>query len=98
MANVELKLIKAIELANTDSELKISNGKGKIGTLKLSRGGIEWWPSGNSANAHKCTWEKLATLLEKELPVKHVGKKVPAKNAPAKKAAVKKANAKAAAK
>lgn len=75
MAEVTLKVTKPIEIRNTDSEIVISNAKdGKLGTLKISRGGIEWWPSGHHANAHKCTWEKLAEILENNVPKKRVKK------------------------
>ncbi|MFW7343591.1 hypothetical protein V0R37_18860 [Pollutimonas sp. H1-120] len=75
MAEVKLKVTKPIEILNTDSEIIVSNNKdGKIGTLKISRGGIEWLPRGHSANAHKCTWEKLAEVLEANVSKKRIKK------------------------
>lgn len=79
MANVNLKITKPIEVLNTDTELVIANKAGKLGSLKVSRGGVEWWPRGNSANAHKCTWEKLAAVLEEHVPMKRVKKPAAAK-------------------
>lgn len=75
MADVKLKITNPIEVQNTDSDILVSNNKnGKIGTLKISKGGIEWLPRGHSANAHKCTWEKLAEVLESHVPKKRVKK------------------------
>lgn len=71
MAQVNMKVVKPIEVMNTDTEISISTPKaGKIGTLTISRGGIEWWPRGHSANAHKCSWEKLAKVIEDHVPPK----------------------------
>lgn len=47
-----------------------SNGK-KLGTLLISKGNVEWLPSGNSVNKHRLSWAKFAALMEEQgKPVK----------------------------
>jgi hypothetical protein len=41
-----------------------SDGK-KLGRLKLSKGGVDWVPAGNSVNKRTLTWEKFADLLQR---------------------------------
>lgn len=42
-----------------------TNGK-KLGTLLISKGNIEWLPSGNSVNKHRLSWAKFAALMEEQ--------------------------------
>ncbi len=37
---------------------------GKIGTLKLSKGTVDWTPAHKSVNFRRFSWEKFAELLE----------------------------------
>ena len=43
------------EMSKVDSEFIIYKDNKKLGTLKISKGGIEYVPSGNSINSHKKT-------------------------------------------
>jgi hypothetical protein len=49
--------------------------KSKKGTLIISRGGVEWWPDGNSVNARGANWDKVVKLLETHLPEKRSKRK-----------------------
>lgn len=71
---------------NKDIEIEVKTDAGKLGTLLVSKGNVEWKPAGNSRNKKRLTWTKFAALLESE------GKAVKAPS-PAARAAKKKADA-----
>lgn len=47
-----------------DVEVEVKADGGKLGTLLISKGNIEWLPVGNSVNKHRLTWKKFAELME----------------------------------
>lgn len=47
-----------------DVKIEVKTDEGKLGTLLVSKGNIEWVPSGNSVNKKRLTWKKFAELLE----------------------------------
>ena len=54
-------------VAHKDLEIVVKTSKeGKLGTLLISKGNVEWLPKGNSVNRRQLTWWKLATLMETE--------------------------------
>lgn len=71
---------------NKDIEIEVKTDDGKLGTLLVSKGNVEWKPAGNSRNKKRLSWTKFAALLESE------GKAVKAPS-PATRAAKKKADA-----
>ena len=44
-----------------------TDGEGKIGELRISKGAVDWWPRDSKKQYHRCTWEKLRSFME-ELP------------------------------
>lgn len=83
MAVVKLGVAE-IDIGKVDHSLTVWNTKkAKLGTLVFSKGSVEWWPSGNSVNAHKYTWMQFAKALEAASDVKRL---VPAAEPRAKKA------------
>ena len=46
-----------------DVEIEVSSGNGKLGTLLVSKGNIEWLPSPKSVNKHRLSWDKFAALM-----------------------------------
>ena len=70
---------------NKDIEIEVKTDDGKLGTLLVSKGNVEWKPVGNSRNKKRLSWTKFAALLESE------GKAVKAPS-PATRAAKKKAD------
>jgi len=47
-----------------DIEVEVKkDGKG-LGTLLISKGNLEWLPSGNSVNKKRLAWAKFAELIE----------------------------------
>ncbi|QVN19282.1 hypothetical protein [Burkholderia pyrrocinia] len=76
MAKVSLALTSEVEIGKVDQILTVKSTNGrKIGALKFSKGSVEWWPKGNSVNAHKYTWEQLAAVLEDSKPTVRVAAK-----------------------
>ncbi|WP_433852412.1 hypothetical protein [Stenotrophomonas nitritireducens] len=71
-------------VAHKDLEVVVkSSSAGKLGTLLISKGNIEWLPRGNSVNKKRMTWAAFAKLIEgqgKTAKVKKAVKKA-AKNA-----------------
>ncbi len=66
MANhyVDFKIPKS-ELGKADAVFSIRNEDGKIGTLKISHGAIEWRPANNSYS-RRLTWSRLNEIMQKE--------------------------------
>lgn len=76
MAKVSLALTSEVEIGKVDQILTVKSTNGrKIGALKFSKGSVEWWPKGNSVNAHKYSWEQLAAVLEDSRPTVRVAAK-----------------------
>jgi hypothetical protein len=61
---VRLKIAKPIEIQRTDIELEVSSNNAKLGSLKISKGSVDWIPSNNSINYYELTWEQLAQIME----------------------------------
>ena len=70
-------------VAHKDLEVLVkTSSTGKLGTLLISKGNIEWLPRGNSVNKKRMTWQAFADLIEgngKTVRVKKVAKKASAK-------------------
>lgn len=49
---------------NKDVEVDVKTNNEKLGTLLISKGNVEWLPSGNSVNKYRLSWKKLAKLME----------------------------------
>ena len=61
----------------------------KLGTLLISKGNIEWVPSGNSVNKKRLSWTKFAELMQEQgksikVPTSKAKAPAKAKKAPAK--------------
>jgi hypothetical protein len=53
-------------VAHKDVEIVVHESSGKLGTLLISKGNIEWQPSRKSVKKHRLSWEKFAQLMEHE--------------------------------
>ena len=60
---VRVKIDTAV-VAHKDFEVFVSSDDGKIGTLLISKGNIEWLPKGNSVNKKRLSWAKFAGFME----------------------------------
>jgi hypothetical protein len=61
--DVRVRLNTAV-VRHKDFEVVVRAGTGKLGTLLISKGNIEWLPKGNSVNKRRLTWRKFAELME----------------------------------
>jgi len=67
---VPVKIDTAL-VAHKDFEVIVKTNEGKIGTLLISRGNIEWLPKGNSVNKRRLSWQKFGEFMrEHGSPVK----------------------------
>lgn len=62
-----------------DVKVEVKTDEGKLGTLLISKGNIEWLPVGNHVNKKRMTWRNFAKLIEEQ------GKDVKVKSLPSKK-------------
>lgn len=46
-------------------EIKIRRGDDLLGTLRMGKGSVEWWPKGNKTNSLRQRWRAFAAMLEK---------------------------------
>jgi hypothetical protein len=64
---VSLKVPSAIEVGNVDVEFEVRDGTNLMGTVAISRGGIDWRPKGkHRANSVSVTWTQFAALMTPE--------------------------------
>lgn len=49
-----------------DVKIEVKTDEGKLGTLLVSKGNVEWLPSGNHVNKKRLSWAKFAELMESE--------------------------------
>lgn len=63
-----------LSVGKNDVIFSVKGNKQKLGKLKISRGGVEWMPKGNSTFSFHLDWEKLAQIFEND------GKKTKTKN------------------
>ena len=60
---VRVKIDTAV-VAHKDFEVVVRTDSGKLGTLLISKGNVEWLPKGNSVNKTRLSWEKFAAIME----------------------------------
>lgn len=54
-------------IAHKDLEIVVkTSAKGKLGTLLISKGNVEWLPRGNWINRRRLSWRRLAELMEEK--------------------------------
>jgi hypothetical protein len=58
-AKIDTKVV-----AHKDLEITVMDNNGKLGTLLVSRGNVEWLPKGHSVNKKRLSWSKFAALIE----------------------------------
>ena len=58
-AKIDTKVV-----AHKDLEIVVSTNDGKLGTLLISKGNVEWLPKGNYVNKKRLSWTKFAALIE----------------------------------
>ncbi len=68
MASHHIEMQQTVQLVGkTDIVLIVSNSEeGKLGELRFSKGGVDWWPRHSRIYKHSVSWERLSALLEAE--------------------------------
>ena len=62
---VKLRLHTKV-VASKDVEIEVHESSGKLGTLLISKGNIEWQPAWKSVNKRRMSWATFAKLMERE--------------------------------
>lgn len=52
-------------VAHKDLEVVVKTDSGKLGTLLISKGNLEWLPRGNYVNKRRLSWANFAKMMEK---------------------------------
>jgi len=60
---ISLKILREIEVVNTDIEVEVREDGDLLGRLRISRGSIDWIPA-LKRSAHRLEWERFAALME----------------------------------
>ncbi len=61
-----------------DVKIEVKTDAGKLGTLLVSKGNVEWLPAGNFVNKKRLSWSKFAELMEAQGKAVKVRKKTAA--------------------
>ena len=56
--------VPEIELANRDLIIVVSSDGEKLGELRISKGGLDWWPKDAKTKKRRKTWAQLKTFME----------------------------------
>ncbi len=65
MARAVRVRIDTAVVAHKDLEIIVRTDEGKLGTLLISKGNIEWLSKGNSVNKLRLSWEGFADFMLK---------------------------------
>jgi len=49
--------------SNNTLDVQVRTGDDLMGTLKMGRGSVQWWPRGSKTHALKKSWREFADLL-----------------------------------
>lgn len=66
MAHEVIMDVSSKFVLHKDVSVEIKKDGKKLGTVLISKGNIEWVPSGNSVNKKRLSWSKFAELMEQE--------------------------------
>ena len=62
---VKISLPNDIEVQRADVEFSVHRDGSKLGTLKISRGDVEWVPA-NHQHGNKVDWADFASFMENQ--------------------------------
>ena len=48
-------------------DIQVRSGDELLGTLKMGRGSVQWWPSGNKTHALRKNWRQFAEMLTRSM-------------------------------
>lgn len=61
---VGLRVEQEIPILNKNVVFPVDVDKKAFGRLRVSKGGVDWMPAGNSKKHHHLTWERAAELIK----------------------------------
>lgn len=71
VSRVTARLPHSVELTKLTSgnalDIQIRSGEELLGTLRMGRGSVQWWPRGNKINALWKDWKDFAEMLNKHM-------------------------------
>jgi hypothetical protein len=56
--------VEQMPVSKVDLVMTVSYAPGKLGELRISTGGVDWWPRGAHTQKRSYRWTALARLLE----------------------------------
>jgi hypothetical protein len=56
--------VEQMPVSKVDLVMTVSYAPGKLGELRVSSGGVDWWPRGAHTQKRSYRWTALARLLE----------------------------------
>ncbi|MEE3505192.1 hypothetical protein QN399_02750 [Pseudomonas sp. 10C3] len=60
----EVKInMQSMLVQRQDVEIDVKKDGGKLGTILISQGNIEWLPSGNHVNKYNLTWTQFSEFM-----------------------------------
>jgi len=60
-------------VGHKDVEIAVSDSSGKLGTLLISKGNIEWLPAWKSVKKHRFSWTRFAEIMQEGKTVRAKG-------------------------
>ena len=60
---ISLKILRQIEVLNTDIEVEVREDGELLGRIRISRGSIDWIPA-LKRSARRLEWDRFAVLME----------------------------------
>lgn len=63
--DVRVKLNTAV-VRSKNLEVIVKTGTGKLGTLLVSKGNLEWLPKGNYVNKRRLSWKQFAAVMNEK--------------------------------
>ena len=63
---VHMDMPRGLPVVNADVDFTVKSNGNKLGTLKLSKGAIEWLPANNHVTSFTLSWEQLSRVMEEQ--------------------------------
>ncbi|HTD42755.1 MAG TPA: hypothetical protein VK687_01190 [Bryobacteraceae bacterium] len=53
--------------SNNTLDIQVRSGEEFLGTLKMGRGSVQWWPSNHKTHALRKNWRQFAEMLTRSM-------------------------------
>lgn len=65
MAKHDVRMVQSVrDIGKVDVVFEVMIDGAKRGELRLSKGGVDWWPRNSKKTVHSKSWSKVADFLE----------------------------------